>query len=274
MPWEHQLAKSTLTEQWGRAIFLVSTLAVAVTGGTALTLLQEHAGSKRALLAVGYGLVVLGVFWVRSLGQRLTDAGWPRWTFWPYFFVVFTGCLAMRFLKIGDARQVLVVFIALQIPAALWQRKSESAEPAERKILAERPVSIAGKIGRASEPVSGLEFAVYAVLIAGLWDVLHLLRGDVSGHNSWVIKLAIDLGSGFVGVGWVVSARERLKVLGEHRWTLDFCVVVLAVCFLPFAFKVIDFRQMLILFVILEIPLFFARRKVASEVFLSRQKDF
>jgi hypothetical protein len=271
---ERRLAKSTLTEQWGRGMFLVSTLLVAVTGGTALTLLQEHAGSKRALLAAGYGLVVLGVFWVRSLGQRLTDAGWPRWAFWPYFLFVFTGCLAMHFLKIGDARQVLVVFIALQIPAALWRRKSEGTEFAEREIFATQPDSLSGKISRTSEPVDGLEFAVYAVLIAGLWDVLNLLRGDVSGHNSGALRLAIDLGSGFVGVGWVVSVWERMKTLGKSRWTLDFCVVVLAVCSLPFVFKLVTFRQMLIAFLLLEMPLAFARRKAISEETLPDSREF
>ena len=260
--------------QMERIRFLLSLALIVVLGGAALYLLQLHAGSKRVFFVAGYALAVLGVFWVRSLGQRLSDAGWPRWAFWPYFLFVFTGSLVMHFLKIGDALQVLVAFVALQIPAALWRKRSEGTESVEQAILVAHAASPNEKNGKTSQPVSGFEFAVYAVLIAGLWDVLHLLRGDVTGHDSRIFQGAIDLGSGVVAVGWIVSVHERLRALEKARWTLDFCVVAVAACLVPFAFKRIDFRQMLVLFIVLEAPLFFARRKVVSAKFLPNNQDY
>jgi hypothetical protein len=49
---------------------------------------------------------------------------------------------------------------------------------------------------------------------------------------------------------------------------------VLAVCSLPFVFKLVTFRQMLIAFLLLEMPLAFARRKAISEETLPDSREF
>jgi len=115
---------------------------------------------------------------------------------------------------------------------------------------------------------------VYVVLIAGLLHVLHLLRIDVSGMaHSRALKLAIDAGSGLLCMLWIFSARGRLKALGQMRWTLVFCSIVLIPCLLLFALRVISFPHALVLFVVLQIPAVLIRREFTLARFLPADED-
>jgi hypothetical protein len=236
-------------------------------------LLRAHAESHRALAAVAYGFVILGVFWLRSLESRLMDAGAPRWCFWPYFLIVFTGCLAAHGLKITDSLETLALFLVLQLPLASWPGK-----PAQTGILSESaslPASRPQKPSRRVTPLGAFEFAVYLLLITGLWTVLHLLRGDVSGMAmAQNLRYALDAASGLLCVLWIFSARGRLKALGWTRWTLTFCSIVLIPCSLLFALRVISFPHALVLFVALQIPVILIRRESIPARFLSVDTDF
>jgi hypothetical protein len=56
----------------------------------------------------------------------------------------------------------------------------------------------------------------------------------------------------------------RLKNLGLTRWYLSSCSIVLAVCGLPLFYSVIPFPHALVLFVALQIPAIFLRRKASN----------
>jgi hypothetical protein len=254
------MSKPTLSKQMGRITFLLSSVLVAVLCAGAFYLLRTHAENRHLLLAAAYGLVVLGVFWLRSLELRLMDMGWPRWSFWPYFLTIFTACFGTHVLKIVEGPETLALFIALQIPLAVWPGK-----PSPGELLTEGANLSAlqtRKPARKVTPIDALEFAVYVVLIAGLLHVLHLLRMDVSGMaHSRALKLALDAGSGLLCVLWIFSARGMLKALGRMRWTLVFCSIVLIPCLLLFALRVISFPRALELFVALQIPAVLIRRE-------------
>jgi hypothetical protein len=236
-------------------------------------LLRAHAESHRAQLAVAYGFVILGVFWLRSLESRLMDAGAPRWCFWPYFLIVFTGCLAAHGLKITNSLETLALFLVVQLPLALWPGK-----PAQNGILPESDNVSASRPRRPSRrvtPLGAFEFAVYVLLVAGLWYVLHLLRGDVSGMAmARNLRYALDAGSGLLCVLWIFSVRGRLTSLGRTRWTLAFCSIVLIPCLLLFALRVISFSHALLLFVALQIPVVLLRRGSIPSRFLPVDTDF
>jgi len=256
----------------GRAAFLVSVVLVAGLCGGAMYLLHTHAESRHLLLAVLYGLVVLGVFWIRSLERQLMDMGWPRWCFWPCFLGIFTACLGAHVLKIVGPPGTLALFVILQIPLAVWPRKLSRGELITEGagLSALQP----GKPARKVTPIDALEFAVYVVLIAGLWAVLHLLRGDMGGlAHSRVLKLALDAGAGLLCVLWILSVRGRLKALGCARWTLAFCSIVLIPCLTLFALRVINFPHALVLFVVLQIPVVLIRRESPVARFLSVDKN-
>jgi len=159
------LPGSALSKQIGRITFLLSCVLVAGLSGAALRLLQAHAESRRAWMAVGYCLILLGVFWIRSLERRLADAGLPRWSFWPYFLIVFTGCLAAHGLKVATSPETLGLFLLLQLPAVLFESKSAPAE------LSPEGVKLPVKPARPVAPLGAFEFAVFVLLIAGLWQV-------------------------------------------------------------------------------------------------------
>ncbi len=251
---------------------MASTVLVAVLCGGAMYLLRAHAESRHLLLAAAFGLVVLGVFWTRSLERRLMDMGWPRWSFWPCFLAIFTACFGAHVLKIADGPETLALFIILQIPLSVWPRKPLRGESVNEAadLSALKPSKPARKI----TPIDALEFAVYVVLIAGLWAVLHLLRGDVGGLPHFrTLKLALDAGSGVLCVLWVLSVRGRLKALGAAHWTLVFCSIVLIPCLLLFALGVITFSHALILFVALQIPAVLIRRESTVARFLAADKD-
>lgn len=262
------MPNSTLYKQLGRITFLLSCLLVAGLSAAALRLLQPHAESRRAWMAVGYCLILLGVFWIRSLERRLADAGLPRWSFWPYFLIVFTGCLAAHGLKVATSPETLALFLLLQLPAVLFESKSAPAE------LSPEGVKLPVKPARPVTPLGAFEFAVFVLLIAGLWQVLHLLRGDVVGMaHSRAWRYALDAGSWLLCVPWYFSVRGRLKALGWMCWTKVLCVVVLISCLLMFYFRVITFPQAIVLFVVLQIPAVFLRRELIPARFFAEDSD-
>jgi hypothetical protein len=167
-------------------------------------------------------------------------------------------------LKITNGPQTFVFFILLQLPIVLYRGKSTSAGALSTGAGAEdaaRP-SATRKIkpARRVAPLAALDFAVYVLLIAGLWYVLHLLRSDVSGMpHSRALKYALDGGSAFNCLLWVFSVRGRLKALGRLSWTLDYCFITLVPCLLLFALRYTRYSHALILFVILQIPAVFLR---------------
>jgi hypothetical protein len=260
----YQLPNSTLYKQFGRITFLLSCVLVAGLSGAALRLLQAHAGSRRAWMAVGYCLILLGVFWIRSLERRLADAGLPRWSFWPYFLIVFTGCLAAHGFKVATSPETLALFLLLQLPAVLFESKSAPSA------LSPEGVKLPVKPARPVAPLSALEFAIFLMLIAGLWHVLHLLRGDVAGMaHSRAWRYALDAGSWLLCVPWFFSVRGRLKALGRMRWTAILCTIVLISCLLLFYFRVISFPQAIVLFIVLQIPMIILRRESISARFFA-----
>ncbi|MGA3373371.1 MAG: hypothetical protein ABSC48_16570 [Terracidiphilus sp.] len=370
-------------KQMGRITYLLSSVAIAVLCGAAVLLLRSHPESRHVLLAAQCCLAVLAVIWIRSLESRLQDAGLPRWSFWPYFLLVFTLCFGAHAKGMGGPR-TLALFLLLQISALLLQSQPASGEsllrgagheaarkypeflrpvgrflfllrvvllaafgaallhlvqrtsagvarwemclalavlgfvwiynvegraldaqlpswvPAtycmaapglcflpflfhrvslptalalfivlqiptvflqSRTVLAEPP-SPSSKWLRPGEPIGSLDFAVYTLLIAGLWHVLHLLRGDAGGgHWARVIEVALDAGSLSLCLAWVVSVKGRLKDLRLTRWYIDSCFIVFILCLLPFAFRILTFSHALILFVVLQIPAIFIRRE-------------
>jgi hypothetical protein len=273
-----QLPGSALSKKFGRITFLFSCLLVAGLSGAAQRLLQAHAESRRAWLAVGYCLTLLGVFWIRNLERRLADAGLPRWSFWPYFLVVFTGCLAAHLLKFTNSQETLGLFLLLQLPAVLFESKSAPAELSPRSAFLEKAfsrfTSQNHKPARPVEPLGAVEFAVFVLLIAGLWQVLHLLRGDVGGMahaRNW--RYALDAGSWLLCVPWFFSVRGRLKTLSRMRLTTILCVVVLISCLLLFYIRVITFLQAIVLFVVLQIPVILLRRELIPARFFPEDSD-
>ncbi|MGO9776178.1 MAG: hypothetical protein ACLQGT_15865 [Terracidiphilus sp.] len=250
---------SKLKKQFGRITFLFSCLMVAGLSGAAQRLLQAHAESRRAWMAVGYCLILLGVFWIRSLERRLADAGLPRWSFWPYFLIVFIACPAAFYFKYTNRQETLGLFLLLQLPAILFESKSAQGE------LSSEGVKLPVKPLRPVAPLSALEFAIFLMLIAGLWHVLHLLRGDVGGMaNSRVWRYALDTGSWLLCLPWFFIVRGRLKALGRMRWTMVFCATVFFSCLLLFYFRVISFPWAIVLFVVPQIPVIILRKETIS----------
>jgi hypothetical protein len=387
-----QLSNSILNKQMSRITYLLTSVAIAVLCGVAVLLLRSHAENRHLSLALEYSFAILGVFWIRSLERRLQDAGLPRWSFWPYFLLVFTACFGAHAKGLGGPR-TLALFILLQIPAFLLQsqpgpgesptgaaEKTRRSYPAylrpvgrflfplrvlllvafgaaffrlvqrtgpgvtrwemclalvilgfvwifnvEGRALDARlpswvpasyclmapgvcflpfifhifslPVALASFVAlqiltvflqtipmpaqplspesekaRQMEPLAGFEFAVYILLIAGLWHVLHLLRGDAGG-GAWAIDLALDAGSLFLCLAWIVSVKLRLKNLGLTRWYVDFCSIVFILSLLAFAFRIMSFPHALVLFVVLQIPAAFVRREFIPASFFPADTD-
>jgi hypothetical protein len=244
----------------GRIRFLLSLALIAVSGGALLRLWRPHASSPRATLLLEYCLALLGVFWIRNLERRLRDAGLPRWCFWPYFLIAFTACFAVHALHFANLPRTIALFFLLQLPAILF----ESA-PAPAGLLSQAAAPPKSKPAKPVAPLGAVEFAIFLLLIAGLWQVLHLLRGDVGGlPHARALRLAMDTASGLLCLAWIFSVRGRLKSLDRARWTLLFCVAVLAVCLLPLAFRLIGFPLAIVLFIVLQIPVVFLRREAIS----------
>lgn len=260
------MSNSALNRQMSRITFLLSSVLVAGLCGGALRLQHSHPDSKRLLLGLGYGVVVLGVFWTRSLENRLRDAGLPRWSFWPYFLIVFTGCLGAHLLKLTNSIETLGLFLVLQLPAILFPSKLAPVESSPQSTSAaevsKSAASLEKKPARKITPLGAIEFAVYVLLIAGLWSVLHLLRGDVAGMaNSRALRITLDGASLLLCVPWIFSVRGRLRSLGLAHWYPAFCSLLLAACAVPLALRAISFQHALVLFAFLQIPAVILRQE-------------
>ncbi len=267
--WGEMLANSELCRQTNRITFLLSFLFVATLCGAALKLLHAHPESHRVQLAAEYGIALLGVFWTRALGSRLRDAELPRWSFWPYFLIVFTGCLGAHVLKLTNSLETLTLFVVLQLPALLLPGKPALAETSQQDNNAENVSAPSAlpkmKPARPITPLGAIEFAIYILLIAGLWFVLHLLRGDVAGMAmSRALRIALDAASVLLCVPWIFSVRGRLSTLGLTHWYPVLSAIVLIVCAVPFALRVISFNHALIFFVVLQVPAVALRREVIA----------
>jgi hypothetical protein len=205
---------------------------------------------------VQFSLVLLGVFWIRSLESRLADAGLPRWSFWPYFLIVFTACFGGHALKTISAPETLGLFLLLQLPAVLFQ--SQPA-PAHTDVDTSQALK---KPARPVTPIGAVEFSIYLFLLVNLWNVLHLLQSDVSGFaHAKTLRLALLAGSWLLCVPWFYSVRGRFRALGWMRWTMLFCALTSLPCLLLFYFRELHFLQVLILFTALQLPAIFLRRK-------------
>ena len=259
------MSNSTVNKQTDRITFLLSSVFIAMMCGAALKVQHSHPDSKRVLFAVGYSLVLLGVFWTRALDSRLRDAGLPRWTFWPYFLIVFTGCLAAHLLKFTNSLETLALFLVLQLPALLLPPKPAPTESSSQAADAEEPAKPAASHKRNARPVTpvgAIEFAVYVLLIAGLLFVLHLLRGDLAGLAlPRALRYALDAASGLLCVPWIFSVRGRLSRLGLMHWFPIFCAIVLIASAVPFALHIISFQHALVVFAVLQLPAILLRRE-------------
>jgi len=258
------LPNSTLNKQIGRITFLLSSLLVVVLCGVARKMLHAHSDSHRVFSAVGYSMVLLGVFWTRALDSRLRDAGLPRWSFWPYFLIVFTCCLGANALKFTNTLETLALFLVLQLPALLLPPKAQPAESTSQAANAEEPAKPAAshKTARPVTPLGAIEFAVYLLLIAGLLFVFHLLRGDLAGLAlPRVLRYALDALSTLLCVPWIFCVRGRLNRLGLMRWSPIYCVFVLIASVVPFALHLLSFQHALALFTVLQLPAVLLRRE-------------
>jgi hypothetical protein len=259
------LSNSALNKQMGRIAFLLSTLVVAALCVVARKMLHAHSDSHRVFSVVGYGMVLLGVFWTRAFDSRLRDAGLPRWTFWPYFLIVFTVCLGANALKFTNTLETLALFLVFQLPALLLPPKSAPAESSSQAADAEEPAKLAASHKRNARPVTPLgpiEFAVYVLLIAGLLFVLHLLRGDLAGLAlPRALRYALDAASVLLCVPWIFSVRGRFNRLGLMHWYPICCVLVLIASAVPFALHLLSFQHAIILFVALQLPAVLLRRE-------------
>ncbi|MFZ1086133.1 MAG: hypothetical protein WAN35_14305 [Terracidiphilus sp.] len=258
----------TRSKYFGRILFLLSCLFTAGLTGEAVLLLRAHPESHRGLLLVQFSLVLLGVFWIRSLERRLAEAGLPRWSFWPYFLIVFTACFGGHVLKKINGPETLGLFLLLQLPAFLFQSQHAPAQ------IGVGVAPVQRKPSRPGVPVGAAEFSIYLFLLFNLWNVLHLLHGDVSGfEHVKALRLTLDAGSWLLIVPWFFSVRGRMKALGRLRWTMHFCALTLIPCLMLFYCKALHFIEALILFTALQIPTVFLRREWISAKLIPEDQD-
>lgn len=265
------LSGVTVSKRFGRIQFLLSCSLAAGLSGAVMKLMQAHAGSHRALLAVVYCLALLGVVWIRSLENRLADAGLPRWSFWPYFLIVFTACYGGHALRVASGPELLGLFMLLQLPAVLFQ-----SQPLV-ELLPQKTGGVVQEHRKPAWPVTqigAVEFVVYLALVLNLWNVLHLLRSDVNGFaHAKNIRMAMDAVSVLLCLPWLYLIRRRMKALGRLRWAPHFYFLTLIPCLLLFYFRELRFLQALILFAILQIPLAFLRREWMPARLIPEDRD-
>jgi hypothetical protein len=223
---------------------------------------HAHPGSKRVVAVAGYGLVILGVFWTRCLESRLKDAGLPRWTFWPYFVVVFTGCLGALALRFTNTMETIGLFLVLQLPALVFSGNPTASDEAVARRVSPDSAPKRREPARLITPIGAIEFAIYVALIVGLAYVLHLLRGDVAALGKpRALRIALDVATALLAVPWILCARGRFRSLGLTYWYPAFCSIALVACVSLFALGVINFQRALILFGVLQLPPVVLRRE-------------
>jgi hypothetical protein len=235
----------------GRYLFLLRVLLL-VAFGAALFHVALRAGSGVERWEMALGLVLLGFAWIYNVEGRVLDAGLPGWASAAFCTFAPGICLLFLLLHMAGIHAVLALFLALHFLTVFFEGKPKADELAQSE---NKPL-------RKAEPIGGFEFAVYLLLIAGLWTVLHLLRGDVAGPSyAWAWQLAFDAGSLCLCVAWFFSVKGRLRDLGLERWYLDFCFSVLLVCVLPVAYRILTYQHSILLFIALQIPVIFLRKE-------------
>jgi hypothetical protein len=257
--------------------FLLRVLLVA-----ALFIALFHLGQKTdpgtALWEMRIGLVLPALIWIYSVEGRVMDAGLPRWLSIPYCLILPGACFLPVFLEKVSLHVALPLFVVLQIPTIFFPSRAMLADPqplsAGPHQASSSPAMHKNKPVPQASPLSGFEFAVYILLIAGLWFVLHLLRGDAGGAaRSWAFELPLDAGSAFLWVLWMISVNGRLRDAARQRFAGDFCLIVFTASLLPFAFGILSFPQALVLFAALQIPAVLIRRESTLARFLPVDTD-
>jgi hypothetical protein len=187
-------------------------------------------------------------------------------------------CVLPHLLKIVNVQIALALFVVLQIPTIFFGSRAVAAgfeaQENDGQAASSSPAKHEGKPVRKSAGLDGIEFAVYTLLIAGLWYVLHLLRGDV-GFGPFSIALAcmLDVLALILFFLWLICVRGRFRDAGLLPWAMDFCLIVLTASMLPFAFDVVRFPVALVVFGVLQIPGVFIRRGSVSAKFLPVDAD-
>jgi uncharacterized membrane protein YhaH (DUF805 family) len=245
---------------------------------TALLQLAREAGPGVAAWEMRAGIVLFAFVWILSVEGRVMDAGLPQWFSIPYCLLLPAVSALPHFLKIFNLDVALLLFVILQVPTIFFNSRPPRGGPsAQDANMQEATVSTALHGSQAARPdpsLDGVEFAVYTVLIAGLWYVMHLLRGDAGlGPRSWVPDLGLDTGALLLCVLWTICVAWRLRNVGLPSLAVDFCLFILATSLLPLALGVISFPVSLLIFAVLQIPAVFMRRKTMPTGDLSVQAD-
>jgi len=260
---KNPLSNSAMFKQIGRLTFLLSSACVALLCGGAQLLVQAHPDSDRVAAAVKLGLALVGVFWVRSLENRLMDAGLPRWSFWPYFLAVLAICAGVHARGILDAQDTLMLFVVMQIPTALFPSRPAPVRPFSQSVVQ------TGAPGQPypeyNSPVGRFQFLLRVLLIAALYAaLLHLARGAGPGVVAWEMRIGIVL---FAFV-WIYSVEGRVLDAGLPRWlSIPYCLILPGMCVLPHFLKIVNVQVALALFFVLQIPtIFFQSRAVPASL--------
>jgi hypothetical protein len=207
------------------------------------------------------GVVLVALVWIFSVEGRVMDAGLPRWISIPYCLIQPGLCALPHFLKNINLDVALALFVVLQVPTIFFRSRAAHASPQAGDAEEQGDLRI-----EPARRLDGIDYAVYTLLIAGLWHVLHLLRGDAGfGVTSWIVDPLLDAGAFVLCVLWTICVGRRLRDAGLQAWALDFCLIVFGVSLLPLAQGTISFPQALVLFAVLQIPAIFIRRGLISE---------
>lgn len=243
---------SAFSKQMGRITFLLSCLVVAVACAGALRLLLTYPENRRVTYAVAGGLVLLGVFWIRSTERRLMDAGLPRWVFWPYFLLIFAACAAVHVLRLLDNPQTLMLFLALQIPTVFLESKPASGRGREEN---------APEAQVRNQPVGRFLFLLRVLLLVALWVALFHMQATATWGPA---LLEMRFGLALIAFIWIYNVEGRVLDAGLPHWaSIPYCLLVPVLSLLPIYFKVAKdaYPLALALFVVLQISTIFLRGK-------------
>ena len=230
----------------------------------ALLQLARAAGPGVVAWEMRTGIVLFAFVWIFSVEGRVVDAGLPRWISIAYCLILPGVSALPHFLSIFNLHVALGLFVVLQVPTIFVESRTPRGGRTDLDAIEQEAIGVSamrkGKPVRPDLSFDGVEFAVYSLLIAGLWYVAHLLRGDAGlGEMSWAPDLALDAGALFLCVLWMICVTGRLRNAGLLPWALDFCLFILAASLLPLAFGVISFQGALLVFAALQLPAVFTR---------------